>query len=343
MTECVRGLYEEIDRSGESKWILPTIIGFVVVVGLAIVRFIMIPLGDPPYNDQWDLVLIIGISPMGACILGSIFGAIRKSKIKLNPDRLEFTDEVRKLDDFGKVYYEGDFKSQGLGINPGYICLWALSMIAGLCIGMAMVFWMNTIGAFIGSIVMVSTVSIMYVAGVTFAYRGGFIQSKLIGNPLPVRITKYFTKQNVLNSISRCDLVSEIIVRFKVGVGQSLKVVDDIHVMAVTSTEPVMEIEITIEKMENIGPEYTYYFPEGLSTRKEEQIDVNGKDTILTIDEIDMKSFIRVRYDMNRMRARWNLSDDGSLCDLMHAIVDEISKYVTVTKVPKIEDSAPDE
>jgi hypothetical protein len=336
-------LYEEIDTSGQTKWILPTIIGFIVIVGLAIVRFFMMPLGDPPYNDQWDLVLIIGISPMGAGILGSVFGALRKSAIRLNPDRLEFTDEVRKLDDFAKVYYEGDFKSQELGANPGYLCLWALSIIAGLGIGMAMVFWMNTIGAFIGSIVMVSAVGIMYMAGVTFAYRGGYIPSKLVGNPLPVRITKYLTKQNVLNSINECDLVSEIIVRFKVGRGQSLKAVDDIHVMAVTSTEPVLEIEITIEKMENIGPEYTYYLTEGLSTRKEEKIDVDGKDTLLTVDEIDMKSFIRVRYDMNRMRARWNLGTPESLCDLMHALVDEISKYMSVTKVPKIEDSAPDE
>ena len=54
-----------------------------------------------------------------------------------------------------------------------------------------------------------------------------------------------------------------------------------------------------------------------------------------------MNSFIRVRYDMNRMRARWNLSTPDSLCDLMHGLVDEISKYVSVTKIPKIEDSRP--
>ena len=336
-------MYEEIDTSGQTKWVFLTIVGFVIVVGLSIVRFFVMPLGDPPYTDQWDLFLIIGMSPMGACILGSVFGALRKMAIKLNPDRLEFTDEVRKLDDFGKVYYEGDFKSKGLGGDPGYMCFWALSIITGLIIGMMMVFWMDAIGAFIGSIVMVSMVGIMYMAGVTLAYRGGYIPSKLVGNPLPVRITKYLTKQNVLNSINECDLVSEIIVRFKVGEGQSLKAVDDIHVMAVTSTEPVMEIEITIEKMENIGPEYTYYFPEGVSTRKEERIDVNGKETILTIDEIDMKSFIRVRYDMNRMRARWNLGDDGSLSDLMYALVDEIAKFMPVTKIPKVEDSASSE
>lgn len=104
-----------------------------------------------------------------------------------------------------------------------------------------------------------------------------------------------------------------------------------------------MEIEITIEKMKNIGAEYTYYFSEGLGTRRDEIIDVVGKDTHLIVDEIDMNSFIRVRYDMNRIRVRWNLQVPESLCDLMHGLVDEISKYMSVTKIPKIEDSAPDE
>ena len=112
---------------------------------------------------------------------------------------------------------------------------------------------------------------------------------------------------------------------------------------SVTSTNPSLEIEIAIENIGNIGPEYTYYLPEGLGTRKEEMIDVAGKEAYLIVDEIDMNSFIRVRYDMNRMRARWILRTPESLCDLMHALVDEVSKHMSVTKIPKIEDSAPEE
>ena len=48
-----------------------------------------------------------------------------------------------------------------------------------------------------------------------------------------------------------------------------------------------------------------------------------------------------MRYDMNMMRARRNLQVPESLCDLMHGLIDEISKYISVTKIPKIEDSAP--
>ena len=336
-------MYEEIDTSGQTKWILPTIVGFVAVVGLSFVRLFMMPLGDPPFNDQIELVAIIGFAPMAACLLGSLFGALRKMAINVNPDRLEFTSDVSKLKDFGSVYYDRDFKTGNLGGQPAYMCGWALSVIISLAIGFMTLFWMDTIGSFLGSIVEVSVVGIMYVAGVYFAYRGGYIRNKMVKDPLHSRITKYLTKYNVLHSIGECDLVSEIIVRYKVGKGQALMAIDDIHVMAVTSTEPVMEIEITIEKMENIGPEYTYYLPEGRPSRKEERIDVDGKETILTIDEIDMKSFIRVRYDMNRMRARWNLGTEESLCDLMHALVDEVSKYMAVTKIPRIEDSVPDE
>ena len=336
-------MYEEIDTSGQTKWILPTIVGFIAVVGLVIVRLFGFPLGDPPYNDQVDLVAIIGFAPMAACLLGSLFGALRKMAIKVNPDRLEFTDDVRNLNDFGKVYHEGDFRTGELGGQPVFMCGWALSVVIGLFIGLMTIFLMDTIGSFFGSIIEVGLVGIMYIAGVFFAYRGGYIRNKMVKDPLHFRITKYLTKYNVLGILTDCDLVSEIIVRYKLGKGQTLKVIDDIHVLAVTSTEPVMEIEITIEKMENIGPEYTYYLPEGLPTRKEERIDVDGKETILIVDEIDMMSFIRVRYDMNRMRARWNLGTPESLCDLMHALVDEVSNHMSVTKVPKIEDSGPNE
>jgi len=120
-SESVRGLYEEIDTSGQAKWILPTIIGFILIVGLSIVRLFMMPLGDPPFNDQVDLVAIIGFTPIVACLLGTFFGALRKRATKINPERLEFTSDVRNLDDFGKVYFEGDFKTGELGGGPPYI------------------------------------------------------------------------------------------------------------------------------------------------------------------------------------------------------------------------------
>lgn len=336
-------MYEEIDRSGQGKWLLPAILGFIVIVGLLIVRLFVYSLGDPPYNNQVDVVALFGFAPVGACILGSLFGALKKRSTKVNPDRLEFTDDVRNLDDFGKVYYEGDFKTGELGGHPAYGCGWAVSLMISVFSGFIVLFSMDVVGPVIGSIMEVVLVAVFYIAGYVLAFRGVSMGSKLVKDPLYHRITKYLTKYNVLQSITGCDLVSEIIVRYKLGKGQTLKVIDDIHVLAVTSTEPVMEIEITVEKMENIGPEYTYYLPEGLSTRKEERIDVAGKETILIVDEIDMKSFIRVRYDMNRMRARWNLGTPESLCDLMHALVDEVSKNITITKIPKVEDSAPNE
>ncbi|MHA1863041.1 MAG: hypothetical protein ACTSWA_04670 [Candidatus Thorarchaeota archaeon] len=332
-------MYEEIDTSGQAKWILPTIIGFILIVGLSIVRLFMMPLGDPPFYDQVDLVAIIGFTPIVACLLGTIFGAFRKRSTKINPERLEFTSDVRNLDDFGKVYFEGDFKTGELGGGPPYMCGWALSMVLSIFIGMMILFAMDTIGSFIGSIVEVSVVAIMYVAGVHFAFRGGPIRSKLVKDPLHFRITKYLTKYNVLGSITRCDLVSEIIVKYQIGKGQTLKVIDDIHVIAVTSTEPVLEIEITIEDMEDIGPEYTYYSPTSLATRREETIDVDGKEVIVIQDEIDMKSFIQVRYDIGTLRARWHLGTPERLCNLMHTVVDQVSTQMPVTKIPKIEDS----
>ncbi len=339
MRECARGMYEEIDRSGQAKWTLPTIMGFIVIVGLLTVKLFWDPLGDPPYTNRVDVVFLIGFAPLGACLLGSLFGALRKRATRVNPDRLEFSDDVRNLDDFGEVYYEGDFRTGELGGHPVYGCGWAITLMLTVFLGFMVLFSMDVVGPVIGSIVEIILVALFYIAGYVSAFRGAPMGSKLVKDPLHHRITKYLTKCDVLRSITQCDLVSEIIVRYKIGKGQTLKVIDDIRVLAATTTEPSFEVEITIEKMENIGPEYTYYLSEGFATKNEELIHVAGKEAHLLVDEVDMNSFIRVRYDMGTLRSRWNLGTPESLCHLMHALLDEMSKYVSFTIVPKIEDS----
>jgi len=332
-------MYEEIDRSGQAKWTLPTIMGFIVIVGLLTVKLFWDPLGDPPYTNRVDVVFLIGFAPLGACLLGSLFGALRKRATRVNPDRLEFSDDVRNLDDFGEVYYEGDFRTGELGGHPVYGCGWAITLMLTVFLGFMVLFSMDVVGPVIGSIVEIILVALFYIAGYVSAFRGAPMGSKLVKDPLHHRITKYLTKCDVLRSITQCDLVSEIIVRYKIGKGQTLKVIDDIRVLAATTTEPSFEVEITIEKMENIGPEYTYYLSEGFATKNEELIHVAGKEAHLLVDEVDMNSFIRVRYDMGTLRSRWNLGTPESLCHLMHALLDEMSKYVSFTIVPKIEDS----
>ena len=332
-------MYEEIDRSGQAKWILPAIMGFIVVVGLLVARFFGDPLGAPPYNNRVDVVFLIGFAPVGACLLGSLFGVLRKRATKVNPDRLEFSDDVRNLDDFGEVYYEGEFRTGELGGHPVYGCGWAITLMLTVFLGFMVLFSMDVVGPVIGSMTEIALVAVFYIAGYVTAFRGAPMGSDLVKDPLHHRITKYLTKYDVLQSITRCDLVSEITVRYKIGKGQTLKVIDDIRVIAATATEPSFAVEITIERMEDIGPEYTYYLSEGLATKKEEIIDVAGKEALLIVDEVDMDSFIRTRYDMGTLRARWNLGTPESLCDLMHALLDEIAKHVSFTTVPKMEDS----
>ncbi len=337
--ERVRGLYEEIDTSNQAKWILPTIIGFVVIVGLSILRFFMMPVEPPPFNNQVDLFVIIGFTPMASCLIGSLFGVMRKMAIKINPDRLEFTEYERELDEFRKIYYEADFKSNELGGNPTFMCGWVLSLTVSLCIGFFIIFWMIDIGSYISSIVEVGAIAVLYVLGNYFGYRGGYIRSEMVRDPLFSHITKYLSKYDVLKSMTQCDLISKIIVRYKFGKGQSLKVIDDIHVFTVTSTEPPLDVEITIDNMENIGPEYTFFYSDSLATRRDVIIDVAGRDAILTVGEIEMRSFIRLRYDTGSLKSKWNLGTPERLCDLMHAIVEEVAKEISVSKVPNSEES----
>lgn len=336
-------MYEEIDTSGQGKWNLYAIVGIIVVVSLFLLLSSGITLGEPPYSDQLDVVLAIIFAPVGACLTGTLFGALKKRATKINPDRLEFTEEVRSLDDFGNEYYEGDYETDVLGGHPAYGCGLIFIFIIAVFLGGGVLFGIDGIGPTIGFLIEAIIVAVLYIVGFKFGFKATPMTNKLVQNPLYHRITKYLDKSDVLKKITQCDIVSSIIVKYKVGTGQSLKVIDDIHVFAVTSTEPVMEIEITIKKMENIGPEYTYYLSKGLGTRRNEMIDVAGKEASLIVDEVDMNSFIRVRYDMNRIRARWNLGNPESLCDLMHGLVDEVSKYMSVIKIPKIDDLGPEE
>jgi len=262
---------------------------------------------------------------------------LEKRTTKINTDLLEFSEEIRELDDFGKVYFEGDFETDELGGHPVYGCGWAIVLMTTSFLGFAVLFGMDVIGPALGSIIEVLLAAILYFAGFFFAFRGASMKSKLVRDPLHFRITKYVTKMNVLQSMMQCNLVSSMIVKYRVGKGQSLKVIDDIHVFAVTSTDPALEIEVTIEKMENIGPEYSYFIAEDIISRQEQTINVAGKDAILTIDKADMRFVMKIRYDMGKIRARWNLAMPSSLCDLMHAFIDEVKQYTDVRLIPKEE------
>ncbi len=333
--ECASGLYEEIDKSGQEKWILISIVGFIITIGLVAMRFIFMSLGEPPFNDSPETVFIIGFTPLLTTLFGSLFGFLRKRATKINLDRLEFTDDVKPLDDFGKVYYEGNFETGELGGHPAYGCGWAILLMVSTIIGFMLLFATDTLLVDALGYLMTVIGAAFYMAGFIFAFRGAPIATKLVKDPLHFRITKYLSKLDVLHSIERCDVVKAIIVRFKVGKGQSLKVIDDIQVLAEMTTDPPLEVEITIDKMESIGPEFTYFLSSSDATRKNETIEVNQKASILTIDEVDMKTFIRLRYDMGIVRAKWNLGTPESLCDLMHALLDEINRYEKFTILPK--------
>ena len=125
----------------------------------------------------------------------------------------------------------------------------------------------------------------------------------------------------------RCDRITSIIVRYREGIGQALKVITDIRVCAVTNTQPHLEIEITINDMERIGPEYTFRLSQSIAHGEESKVSVSGKMAILTLGEENMRSFLRLRYDFGLIRAKWALGSDDELCELVHAMLKEISRY----------------
>jgi len=137
-------MYEEIDTSGQGKWNLYSFIGFIVIVSLFILQSFSITLGEPPY--QPEVLLAIIFAPVGACLIGGFFGAMKKRATRINPNRLEFTEDTRTLDDFGQVYYEGDFETDVLGGHPAYACGLILIFVTSVFLGGGVLFGIESVG-----------------------------------------------------------------------------------------------------------------------------------------------------------------------------------------------------
>ncbi len=325
-------MYEEIDTSSYGKW--NPVIGFVLIVLVAVFSWQFFFVSnevnmdiDPGYG------ILVAFTPFIFYSVGSVLGFFRKRSTTINVGHLEFEEQTRELDDFGQVYYEGDDETGDLGGHPVYICGWTLVLIASVLILYAIMSFIDTFGYTFGVSILLTLGAVLYFVSIFFAFKGTPISSNLVRNPLHHRITKYFTREYVGKYLKNCDIVSSVIMRYRIAQGHSLKAVDDVRLILVTSTAPPLEVEVTIPKMETIGPEYTFYLSESIEERGEETIIVDDKDIILTKGESDMRSYVRVRYDMNRIRAKWALQTERELCFLLNVLLDEVKKYVDFREI----------
>lgn len=327
-------MYEEIDKSDQSKWNACVATAFVIIVGLALIIVLGLPTDLVGFQSSATVGMVI-FCPFIGMILGSAFGFLRKRTIKINVDRLEFTERTETQEEFGTAYYEEGYSTGELGGSPCSGCIWFLVLVMTPFTGFVVLMSSSIITNQVAIFLTVPLIAIFYIIGLKLGYNASPIKSKLVSNPTLIRITKYLTKSNVLWKMSQCELVASVIIKFKEGKGQTLKVIDEVRPILITSTEPPLEIEVTLEDMEDIGPEYTYYHTGSIVNQREEEIKVDGKDATLTVRDTGMGTMIRLRYEMNRIRARWALGTESELCVLLGALLEEVGKHVNFKHVPK--------
>ena len=319
-------MFEEIDTSGEQALKIPTYLAYACVV-LLMFFYIQTIRIDIPIIQNAVLFLLIGVGPLCALILGSLFGALRKRRIKIDVTRLEFKEDTRELSEFGAVYYEGDFATEHLGGEVPWACgMFLLIIVAALFnFGLMFICDMNPI---IMSRSLFVLVIIFFPLGVHASYRATPIANNLVINPLYHRITKHFDIHDALNVMNNCEHTSRVIIKYRKGIGRDLKVIDDVHAFIITTTEPELEIEVNIADIANIGPDFTLHLPDATLNSKEEIIRVAGHDAMLTFNETGSSSTIELKYMMNRFRVRILLRSSKKVCALLTTLLQYAKEYV---------------
>jgi hypothetical protein len=105
--------------------------------------------------------------------------------------------------------------------------------------------------------------------------------------------------------------------------GKNLKVIDNVHALIITSTEPSLEIEVDMNRMKKRGPVSMLVLSERLPYQRTEVLKVAGLDALLIISDGVVGSTIQVRYKVNRVRARCALNNSKRICSLLQATIAE--------------------
>jgi len=318
-------MYEEIDYSGQGIIKLASIFVYVVMMFL----FFFIALGIPPEDTYFEdplLLIVLLIQPFAAFLLGSFLGFITKRSIRISTDRLVFNEETRSITKFGSVYYEGsDTASELVGHIPS-ACTWILFLLSPI----VLVFPLFSTTPFIAGMILAISCGFLYPVGYILFKRAAAIRTGMVKNPLHFRLTKYLTVDNALHTLLECQYVEDVIVKYRRAESELLNLIDNIHVFIVTKTNPVLEIEVTLEKIQNIGLELTSTLEERLtSQQKEETIKVDGTDALLTVKDTGMATLISISYDMNRFSERLALGSAKRNCALLEAILQELTQHIS--------------
>ena len=318
-------MYDEIDYSGQGIVKIASIFVYAIMMLL----FLFVALGIPPestYIEDVNLLFILVMEPFAAVVLGSILGFITKYRVRISTDGLVFNDETRRLSEFGSAYFEGSETSIKLG---GYLpsgCAWII-FIASVPTSLDLILVFTT--PFIAGIVFTVACGFLYYVGYRLTKSAAPIRTHMVKNPIYQRLTKFISVDQALDTFKQCQYSDHLIVKYRHAKGEILNLIDDVHVFIITTTDPVLEIEVTLENIAKIGLELTATFEERIASQKEETIKVDGTDAILTVKDTGMNTLVSISYDMNRFSERLALGSAKKNCNLLEALLHELKQHIS--------------
>ncbi len=334
-------MYKEIDRSGQSKWICPGILLYVTMLGLTWVWLSFVPEGtEIAHSGTLSYLFMFG--PILSLILGSLVGYLLKTAIKINPDLLFYTDESREISEFGELYHEEEYETGDLSGYSNYLCFMFLLIPPSLVCGHFIGVFFPVVNDIIPLALLLFLMAILYPVGVKATYHIVSISSLLVTNPLQADVSEDLRMERALIGMKKCELIDSIYVEYRTGTGENLRVVSDVHVFLITTTEPPFTIAITTEDraMSYLGPEFTYVL-ESISARNQmETIDVKGNAVFLSVKNIEKGTQISVRYMSMYCSAGLIFESVWKCCNLLNTLLDEIKKHVPFKVVPKTPESS---
>jgi hypothetical protein len=322
---------DEIIRTGQRLWTIISLIVYSSIMALVLLHFQSVPLIlDGLVSGELEMLAVC--VPLLVLLPGLLLGVLRKRSIRLDTSGFTYTEKSCSHQEFYSHYENIVSSSGGLGGESGWLLVWiillAYASFPGILLEFAIGNWPGEMALTVVVLFVIIPLIFLFPLGLYSAQRFVAIGNKAFSNPLAWEIDEYVQVSNFLDRMQRCDCTASVIVRYREGVGTNLKVIDNVHALIITSTEPSLEIEVDITSMRTRGPVYMLGLSKRLPFQRTEVLKVAGLDALLTVSDGVAGSTIRIRYKVNRIRAGWTLNDSKKICALLQAAITEGMRYM---------------
>ncbi len=322
---------DEIIRTGQRSWTAISLIVYSSIMALVLLHLQSVPLvSDGLISDELEM-LAVGV-PLLVLLPSLLLGVLRKRSIRIDTSDFTYTEKSCNRQEFYSHHENVVSSSGGLGGESGWLVAWfillAYAFFPAVLLEVAIADLPGEMAPTVVVILVIIPLIFLFPLGLYSAQRFVAIGNRAFSNPLAWEIDEFSPVGSFLDTMQRCDRAASVIIRYREGMGKNLKVIDNVHALIITSTEPSLEIEVDMNNMKKRGPVYLLVLSERLPFQRTEVLKVDGLDALLIVSDGVVGSTIQVRYKVNRVRARCALNNSKKICALLHATITEGMRYL---------------